>query len=526
MKFRSFTGSARRITKWADLIVLIAACLAYIGIASLFLGTESSYFDEGFTSFLARFSPLEIAHYTALDVHPPLYYIVLHYWQLVVGIDVFSLRFLSVLWGVVAIIFAFLIARRSFGRMAAWSTLFFVILSPLFIRYSEAMRMYTMALAIVAAATYLLILLSDPRTRRRKLLWGTYAVLVSAGMWTNYFTIFIWLAHLGWVASGPLLKASNKLSKDAKDFIKQWYWAIGIAVLLYLPWLPWLVVRFTDIQTTGFWIKPISVDTIVSTVTTATTYKSAALTTGWLVVLICLYVGLAVFCGIRAYRAAAPKQRVILRLLLLCGLVPIVGLILLSLPPLRSSFVYRYVLNGVFMMTIVMGISFALVSFTRRPLAKKIALYGLALAVLGSGAMAVKAAGNRSLDTGVKNMVAQAVERIHQSSPSGAPIVSRSPYTYYTAALYETPSHPVYYTFSHSLSKVGSTHMLYDHPEKRGIMDLAKFANQHKKIWIIAEDKHSAMKSPAPDWKQGQSFTLYDSASGLPTAYGSEYIKP
>lgn len=526
MKFRSLFSKATPAAKWVDVAVLIGTCLAYVGIASLFLGTESSYFDEGFTSYLARFSPLEIAHYTALDVHPPLYYIVLHYWQQLVGINVFGLRFLSVLWGVVAIVFVFLIARRWFGRASAWSTLFFVILSPLFIRYSEAMRMYTMALAIVAAATYLLILLSDTQTRRRKLLWGIYAVLVSAGMWTNYFTAFIWLAHLGWVASGPLLQKSKKLGANTKEFTKQWCGAIGVALLLYLPWLPWLIVRFTDVQATGFWIKPISVDTIISTATTATVYKSASLTTDWLAVLTCLYIGMATLCIVRAYRASPPKQRAVLRLLLLCGLVPIIGLILLSLPPLRSSFVYRYVLSGIFMMTVVVGISFALVTFARRPFTKRIALYSMALIILGSGVVTVKLAGNRSLDTGVKNMVFQAVERIHGSSSPGTPIISRSPYTYYTASLYETSDHPVYYTFSRSLNKVGSTHMLYDHPEKRGIMDLAKFADQHKKVWILAEDSYSAAKPPAPGWTQSQSFVLHDPVSGRPTAYGSEYVKP
>lgn len=521
MKFNTLLRKV--VGTWqSDVVIILFACTLYAVICCLFLGGESSYFDEGFTSYLARFSPLEIAHYTALDVHPPLYYITLHYWQQLVGIDVFSLRAMSVLWGIVAIIFAFLMAKRIGGRRAAWSVLLFVILSPLFIRYSEAMRMYTMALAIIAAATYILILLYNPATRQRRILWLLYAILVSAGMWTNYFTAFVWLAHLAWVSSMAIAKPKKPLRR----FIQRWWQAIGISVLFYLPWLPWLIMRFADVQSTGFWIKPISIDTLTSTVTTAIVYRSAALTTDWLAVLVSIYIGLSAYVIVQVHRQASVEMRVHLRLIFLCAVIPILGLILLSMPPLQSSYVYRYVICGIFMAAIISGICFALVRFSSHSVLKKTGLYCLSIIVLMSGVIAVKQAGNRSLDTGVKNMVAQAVERIHRQSEPGTPIVSRSPYTYYTASLYETKEHPVYYTFSQSLNKVGSTHMLYDHPEERGIKDLAKFADGHDKIWIIAEDEFSAAKPPTVGWQRSQSFILHDPVSSAATTYGSEYTKP
>jgi mannosyltransferase len=520
MNFRLFSKKRGYLPKWADTCVVIVAGLLYSIVAGLFLERESSYFDEGFTSYLARFSPLDIAHYTALDVHPPLYYIVLHYWQQLFGIDVVSLRFMSILWGVIALVFVFLLVRKMFGSRAGYSALVFVILSPLFIRYSEAMRMYTMAIALVTAGTYALILLATNATSHRRRTWGIYALLVSAGMWTNYFTAFVWLAHFAWIVW------EKRIKKD--QFLRDWLIAIGAAVVLYLPWLPWLLVRFASVQATGFWIPPISVDTIVSTITTATTYTNSSQTTNWLAVGVCLYVILATFVIIRVYKslAANKNQQAIFRLLIMCAAVPIIGLIIVSLPPFRSSFVYRYVLNGVFMSTIVIGCSFALVTFKRNSLFKKVGLYTIAIIILGTGVIIAKQQGNRSLDTGVKNMVAQAIDRIHAHSTPGEPIISRSPYTYYTAALYETSEHPTYYTFSSTLNNIGSTHMLYDHPEKRGVKNLAQFANQYPKIWILAEDRHSANTPPAASWHRNQSFTLYDPVSHLPTAYGTEFVKP
>ena len=519
MKLRLFKRPARQLPLWADVAIVAIACLAYVVIALLFIGQESSYFDEGFSSYIARFNPLEIAHYTALDVHPPLYYIALHYWQAIVGIDVFSLRLMSILWGAVALIFVYLLVRRNFGKAAGYSALLFTIMSPLFIRYSEAMRMYTMAIAIIAAATYVLTITVTSQTKHRRKLWAVYALLVTAGMWTNYFTAFIWLAHLAWVAWEYKGK-NNKL-------LVEWAAAVGLAVVLYLPWLPWLLLRFGDVQANGFWIKPISVDTIVSTVTTATAYTSSSLTTNWLAIATCAYSAAIVVVVIKVYKKLSPKRLAVFKLLLLCSIVPIAALIIMSLPPFRSSYVYRYALNGIFIGTIVIGIAFALVQFKQHNLVKKTALYLLAIIVLTSGVIAAKQSGNRSLDTGVKNMVSQAIERVHAHASQGAPIVSRSPYTYYTAALYETPNHPVYYVFSNNLNKVGSTHMLYDHPQQRGIKDLALFASHHNSIWILAEDRHSAATPPAQGWlASNRSFILYDSVTRAPTAYASEYIKP
>lgn len=528
MKFFARFGRANpRHTFAYDTLAIVTACTIFAVIATFALAHESSYFDEGFTSYLARFSPFEIAYYTALDVHPPLYYITLHYWQSIVGIDVFWLRFFSVIWAWIAIILTFILVKEWFGRMASYSTLLFITMSPLFIRYSEAMRMYTMAIAIVVGATYILVRLlshSHQSTMRRRMLWASYGVLVSAGMWTNYFTAFIWIAHLLWILSERHSTSSTKEKKEYTSHLKRWVFAVGLAIILYVPWLPWLIVRFTEVQATGFWILPVSITTITSTITTSLVYLDASKATNWVAPLICLYTAAIVYVCIWTYRRLNRPQRRIYRLFLLCAMIPIVGLLLLSLPPFRSSFVYRYVLNGVFFMTIVMGISFALVRFQHHNTVKKSGLYAIAIIVMCIAVVNVFQAGNRSLDTGVKNMVSQTITKIHNSDIQ-APIISRSPYTYFTASQYETARFPVYYTFSESLNDVGSTHVLYDHPDKRGIKDIQAFAQKHTAIWLLSEDISSATTPPQPGWIKTRYIVINDARTGRPAAYASLYQK-
>ena len=183
-----------------DSIILIILLLLF-AIANLsIIGNSSASFDEGFSSYIATLSILEISHYTSLDVHPPLYYILLHFWQNIFSNNISTIRSMSLVWSVISLVLAFLLVRKAFSRSSAWVSVFLLMISPLFMYYSHNTRMYTMSLAICLMATYILVLLhSTRRYGTRILLWVVYAILLALGMWTSYFTILIWISHFIWV---------------------------------------------------------------------------------------------------------------------------------------------------------------------------------------------------------------------------------------------------------------------------------------------------------------------------------------
>src|SRR6266851_3852750 len=49
------------------------------------LGTQSLWYDESVSLFIARQPIPELIAHTAGDVHPPLYYLLLHFWLQVAG---------------------------------------------------------------------------------------------------------------------------------------------------------------------------------------------------------------------------------------------------------------------------------------------------------------------------------------------------------------------------------------------------------------------------------------------------------
>lgn len=501
-----FVRRSSRLLPYLDWMVVLLgiALLTALLLPNVF--NASAYFDEGYSAYLAKQDVLTMAGYTALDVHPPLYYALLHFWQGIAGTDVGPLRILSVIFAWIAVIFGFLTVRRWFGRHAAWLAVLLMALSPLFIRYGAAMRMYTLALAIAFAATYVL-LRATADTKQRKW-WIIYGVLVSAGMWTNYFTALVWLTHLIWLAYEH---------RQNKKIMRRWLLAVVGAVVLYLPWLPWLVFRYGEIQANGFWIKPISIDTLSSTVTQSLVFRSAADTTSWLGVGVIMLVTSLSVAGYVAYKHVKKQQQAPFRLVLAMSSLPIILLAVSSLPPLRPSYVYRYVLVAAVACSLLMAIILTYARFKQHDTAKRVGLTTLTILILMSGALQTLTHGNRNLDTNTQNKIAQAVGDA-QGSGLPATLVVRSPYTYYAARLYHASNYPVKFLFYSGLAKVGSTKPLYDHPE-----DSVPNFNKFDKVWLIGEDKYAVVPPQSGTWTEKKRFVEYDDVTKKPIAYAVYY---
>ena len=135
------------------------------------------------------------------------------------------MRMLSVFCGAIAILFAYLWLKYKYGATAAITASALLAISPVFVRYGQEMRMYTLVLAIVFAATYVLQLAIDDGKKRW---WVLYAVLLAAGMWTHYFCALAWFAHLVYLF----------IVYRKKFFQKRIILTYVGAVLLFVIWYP------------------------------------------------------------------------------------------------------------------------------------------------------------------------------------------------------------------------------------------------------------------------------------------------
>ena len=83
----------RFVEKYKRPLTLVAPALigALYLILCLVSVQQTIWFDESYTAYLIRFDYTDIVRYTAVDVHPPLYYLLLKTWSLIFGYNDFAL---------------------------------------------------------------------------------------------------------------------------------------------------------------------------------------------------------------------------------------------------------------------------------------------------------------------------------------------------------------------------------------------------------------------------------------------------
>lgn len=201
------------------------------------LDAQSFWNDEGNAIRAAqRPIPLVIAA-AAGDIHPPGYYLLLHFWRIPTGDSEFAVRALSVYTGLLTVALTGRLGRRMLGFRGGAGAAFLAAISPLAVYYSQEARMYgLLGLMAVASTDLLWSLLRRPRPTTALL----YTLIAAAGLYLHYSFPFILVAHnllvFGrWVWAGMVLARRGM----PPGVPLRWWAALQVlVVLLYLPWLP------------------------------------------------------------------------------------------------------------------------------------------------------------------------------------------------------------------------------------------------------------------------------------------------
>lgn len=210
------------------------------GAISLWIGLRQSvWFDEAYSILVAKQPVGELVHLVGLDTHPPLYYILLKTWAGLFGWTEISLRSMSAIALVLAIIVAGLLVRKLFGARIAIGTVLLLMIAPLILRYGFEIRMYSLGMLIGVAATYALVVANERARGYRKWLVA-YGLLVVIGMYTMYSLALLWIAHVAWIL---YLQKKHKYSMKR---LGEWAGAYIGAAILFIPWLPTFLQQATN----------------------------------------------------------------------------------------------------------------------------------------------------------------------------------------------------------------------------------------------------------------------------------------
>lgn len=504
MKLRADQIKSRLIERRAPLL-LAAICAVHAGLVLGNITRWSIWFDEAFSAYLMRFNLAEITHFTALDVHPPFYYWLLKGWTSMFGDGELALRSMSLLFGILVIIGVYALTNRVFrsSRWALWVSAA-VALSPIVIRFGHEARMYTLALAIVIWASYVLVRASTMKPGMNRW-WVGYAVLIMLGMLTHYYTALAWLAHWAW------RYVERRAGRIKRFWSTGWVWSHLLAVGMFAWWLPVAIRQFMTLQN-GFWIPPISAYTVVDYLTNMLMYLQYGAATGWWALIFVLVVVAAIAVMRLGLPYAAKRSPSGVNLLLALAIVPPLLLIVVSMPPLTSTFMDRYIVySQVALLALAVIAAAALYEQrkTYRSLVRGFAgILGLTL-IIGVGFVYYYGNYNKNSSTSIHTR--QVIEKIHDTNSHNVqPVITATPWLYYEAVPYASDKHPVYFTDDSADGyPYGSLAMLKERDDNK-IFDIHEFARQHRYVWYLDTTTEGDVSPPVGSWRQITSVEVYD----------------
>ena len=232
------------------------------------------WYDELFTVGMSEHSYGEFIHFTAKDVHPPLYYCITK-----TAVDLCKLinpsadtiiiiKIVSVIPYFLLLLYAVTFLRKRFGMFTAGIFFFCVMSMPQMSAYTVEMRMYGFALFFVTAAfLHAYGIVSGHKEKASETAASVtdaplyhYAALTLYGLaaaYTQYFAcvavimiyayLFVWFTICLW----------KRKEKAAGKVLKKLLLCVLVSVIGYLPWFFVLLSQISAVRA-NYWILPLT----------------------------------------------------------------------------------------------------------------------------------------------------------------------------------------------------------------------------------------------------------------------------
>lgn len=217
-------GKGHRVAFWGLILLAFILRLARLTYQPL-------WWDEGWSLYFATTNAGAMLQLTAVDIHPPFYYLLLHLWIKFLGPSVVSVRLLSVFVGTATVALVCVTGRRLLGAKGGLLAACLLAVSPFHIYYSQEVRMYGLVTLLGLAAFYQAL---DKGWVDARLSWGVwlgYVLAASAALYTQYYAAFL-LLGLNLAALLRWFRARRR----TRDLLL-WLGAQLAVIVLFLPWL-------------------------------------------------------------------------------------------------------------------------------------------------------------------------------------------------------------------------------------------------------------------------------------------------
>jgi mannosyltransferase len=328
--------------------VVVAILLLAFALRLYRLADSNIWWDEGWSVWLARQDLWSIALRTAADEHPPLHYLLLHFWDAIVGESAFAVRFSSLALGTLTVALLYRMGKSMVNGWLGLLAALLLAISRFHIWWSQEIKMYSLAAFLSLLSLYLFLrLLRDGDWR----LWLSFVLVNALALWTHYLTILILLAENGTI----LLQWAKR--GDFRPPLIRWATAQVGLILLFAPWLYLTLTHPTTWSSPPPFNFPLFLHmaaTVLSLGVTVEIERYLWPTLGFVVLVV---------VGLTSFFKGARRERQATLLLALTLFVPPLAIYLLSLPPATSFYAakvearYLLILLPAYLLLLAWGIS-------------------------------------------------------------------------------------------------------------------------------------------------------------------------
>ncbi len=243
MKFKSET----------ILIPIVLVVLNFI-IKGLYLASNSIGSDEPFSIYHAQLDVSAIIELLLTGNNPPLYEVMLHYWINLFGISELSVRFPSLIFSCITVLFIYKLGRKHLNFKIALCSAVIFIFSNYHILFAHEARVYAFLgmLSVMSMYYFLNLIVSQNNSTQIQTssIRNSYFMLLLVNvllMYSHYFAFFILIVQFSFILF------SRKL---LLQYWKQLIISTGILAVLYSPNIIVLFRQLTDSSTNGTWVQP------------------------------------------------------------------------------------------------------------------------------------------------------------------------------------------------------------------------------------------------------------------------------
>jgi len=235
------------------------------------LDTQSFWNDEGNSARIAERTLDLILEGAAGDIHPPGYYLLLHYWRGLFGQSEFALRFPSLMCGVLAVPLTFKLGQRLLDRRAGLLAAFLLSISPFHVWFSQEARMYAQATLLSLLSVYFFVDLVDWKSGRlggeanpskptHQFTGLQFVIVTVLGLYTHFYAaLIVAFENVAFVARW----AWDRLMKpqSGRLDLRTWLLIQACIAALFLPFVPFTAARYVADAT--YWEGTLKLATIV-----------------------------------------------------------------------------------------------------------------------------------------------------------------------------------------------------------------------------------------------------------------------